>query len=473
MAIKTPASIIAEICPRYAKGPTKEYLLTYDSSSQTLEPVYFWILDFMNNLFSGKVKKLVDNFTSSPGSGHFSELMMKATRMQEESMKIYGMVNTVIKSVINLLYDLKEFQIRLKNYDDANSKNKDIAIVGLLSLKQIWMDQVDIKRGRGSINMLAQDLNFVTLRDAFMAVNTLKEIDKVDLNERVRRILKIRLEEFLEWQKRSETELRKRFEIEKTYLKTQVNTVKSYARWAKPYLIAAEQLRMKEQDRYDPNIVNTFNTIILELTLLGQKQVKVAEASIEHELPEGFKNMKMKRDYFSCVLINFKFRGIPQKIAQQGHFAFGGKADVSFSSYALNSEELELLQKKLEESDFDSSLKLVEGMTEDSLGQLKQDIEEFLEDKGKKQANEKAERDERNVNPFAALLGLNNKKKENPEEKPKSDKKEIKDIKDIKKDSYAESVIRDYAEAGAKSSCYTVYDIYKKGHGMASTPGDA
>ena len=164
--------------------PVRTWKLSYNSSSETLEPLYFCLLDFMNTF--GDVEKLVDTFTSSPGSGHFSELMGKGTRMQEEAMKIYGMVNTVMKSIINLIYDLKEFQLRLKNYDDANSSNPQEAASGSLSLKQIWMDTVDIKRGRGAINMMAQDLQFVTLRDAFMAVNTLKGVDKVDLNERVK-----------------------------------------------------------------------------------------------------------------------------------------------------------------------------------------------------------------------------------------------------------------------------------------------
>src|SRR3989344_8762911 len=66
----------------------EEHKLIYDSSSETLEPVYFWILDMMKDLFKGKVDKLADNFVSSAGSGHFSELMGKASRMQEEAMKM-------------------------------------------------------------------------------------------------------------------------------------------------------------------------------------------------------------------------------------------------------------------------------------------------------------------------------------------------------------------------------------------------
>lgn len=473
--IKTPNQLIAEISPHYKKKgeAAEEYKIVYDSPSETLEPIYFWILDFMNKRSSDGVEKLLDNFTSTTGSGHFSELIGKGTRMQEEAMKIYGIVNTVIKSILNLIYDLKEFQIRLKSYDDANSKKKDVAQSGALSLKQIWMDQVDIKRGRGSINMLAQDLNFITLRDAFMAANSLSEAKKLDLNERVKRILEARLQEFLEWKTRSEAELRKRFEIEKTYLRTQVNTVKLYSRWAKPYLIAAEQLRMKEQDRYKPELVNIFNTVFLELALLGKSKTNVKDAADIHELPEDFKKIRFKRDYYSCVLVDFSFRGIPGKIQGTQHYAFGGRAQASFKAYALNNEEIKLLKSRLEESYFDDSLKLVEGMTEESLGQLKEDIDEFLEETPKEEIEyEKAA--EQDVNPFAALVGFGVKKPKIKEENAAGGKKdsEFEKLKKegITKDNYAESVVRKYTEKKAEDICFSIYDVYKKVHDMASTP---
>src|SRR3989344_7557519 len=224
--VEKVSKTIEEISPYYQKlkGPSEEHTIVYDSPGETLEPVYFWILDFMRTMFKGKVEKLADNFTSSPGSGHFAELGARATRMQEEGMKVMGAINTVLKSVINIIYDLKDFEIRLEHYKAAESKDKDKAESGMLALKQIWMDNVDIKRGRGSINMLAQDLQFVTLRDAFMIAKSAEDVEKLDLNDRVKRILKPRIEEFLEWKKRSEAELKKRYEIEKSYLKNQLNS---------------------------------------------------------------------------------------------------------------------------------------------------------------------------------------------------------------------------------------------------------
>ncbi len=440
--------------------PAAQHQLIYNSSVQTLEPVYFWILDFMNGMFGNNVEKLVDNFASSPGSGHFAELNSKANQLQQQGMAVLGQVNGILKGIINVIYDLKEWQITLSHYDTSNSKDKNISGTGLLALKQRWMDKVDIQRGQGSINGLSSgNLQFVTLRDAFMAVNTIEEADKLDLNDRVKRILKPRIQEFYEWKKRSEAELRKRFEIEKTYLRSQVESLKLYSRWAKPYLKAAQQLTMSDRLAGRPELVNIFNTVFLELTLMGQSKIKVEEAVYDKDLPYEFKKMKL-RNYNSVVFIDFNFRGIPNRLPQGGHYVFGGRAEVTFKAYALSDGEIKLLKKRLSESDLNDSLKLVEGMTDDSLAQIKIDIDEFLGDK-EKEKKEKEENDD--INPFSALFSfLKPKTKSEDKNKEKSDK--------IKPDSYAEKYVRNFAEAKAINSCYAIFDVYKKAHDMASFP---
>jgi len=272
----------------------------------------------------------------------------------------------------------------------------------------------------------------------------------------VKRILKPRIKEFLEWKDRSEKELEKRFEIEKSYLKSQVNSLKLYTSWLKPYLIAAEQLKMKEPGKY-PSLVKAFNTIILQLVLLGKKSLNIPAAVTAKELPPKFDRINFKRKYYSCVVIEFVFRGIPSRISQQAHYVFGGRAEVNFKAYALNDDELELLNKKLSEESIEESLKLIEGVTTESLEQIKEDIEYFLSEEKKPEEKEKKEG---NVNPFYALIGGYNKK---PEEKKE-------EVKVVKKDSYEESLLRALAETQAKETCYTIFDVYKKAHGMASLP---
>jgi len=471
--------IIKEISPYY-KNPRNGqpngsvHNLVYDSPAEALEPLYFWIHDYMGKQMP--IEKLIDNFASSPGSGHFSELGGKKTQMQEQASRILATINSVLRSVLNLIYDLKEFKIRLSHYDAASSSDKGKKYAGILSLKQIWMDKVDMQRGQGSINALSSgNLQFVTLRDAFLSVNTAEEVNKLDLNDRVKRLLTPRVQEFYEWKKRSEQELRKRFEIEKAYLKSQVDALKLQTRWAKPYLKAASRLEQEESLAKSSALVTAFNTMLLQLTLLGKKEFKVKESTWDNrfggrDLPEEFEKLQDKgkiRKYYSIILVDFLFTGIPNKVGQQ--FVFGGRADMTFKTYALNEDELELLKYKLEKENMAEALNLIEGMTKDSIEALQLDIDEFLGDK------EEVKKESPNTNPFSALFSVfksKKKMKKTKEEEEKAYEEKMKKFeeKGIKKDTYAESYVRNFAIATAMDKGFNIYDTLKKAYGMGSVP---
>ncbi|MBA7605867.1 hypothetical protein ES703_13002 [subsurface metagenome] len=444
-----------------------EHKLVYDSSSETLEPVYFFILDLMDD-FDLATEKFADNFSATPGSGHFAELAQRATIMQQQASKIMADIGIVLRSVLNIIYDLKEFRIRLQYYDDLKLDKKDKKEAALLSLKQIWMDKVDITKGNSSIKAMAFQAGFQTLIDAFLVAKDEKDVNKLDLNDRVKRILKPRIQEFTLWLEQSEKELKKRYEIERTYLRSQVNALKLYSRWAKPYLRATQKLEMKEFGR-EPALVKVFNTILLELTLLGKLKLKVRDSALEGKLPADFAKERflksLKREYYSCILVDFKFRGIPQRISSnQPHYVFGGKAEVTFRAYSLNDDELEEINKELEKSDIGDVLRLIEGTTTESLEQLQDEINFFLEEKSEEETKSKF-RDE--SNPFLALIGHYEKKSEAPKES-KSLKKPSED-KPIKPDNFNESEhLRTLAAENAVETAFKLFDVYKKAHGMPS-----
>ncbi len=438
-------------------GTEAKHTIVYDSSSETLEPIYFFLLDLMQE-FGLKVEKLVDNFTSSPGSGHFGELGQRLTVMQQQGSKLMGDINTVVRSILNLIYDLKEFKIRLGYYDDLNDKDERIKQAARLSLKQIWMDRVDSQKGNSALKIMAStQVGFVTLIDAFLAADSLEEANKLDLNDRVKRIIIGRVAEFELWLKESGRELRKRYELEKTYLRSQVSSLKLYVRWAKPYLRTAQQLEMTQiGGARNPEYIKTFNTILLQLTLLGKVELK------SDDLPPEIKKIKPKRKYYSCYVVDFKFRGIPQRVSGQGHYAFGGRAEVTLSAYSLNEDELKAIDEKLNESDIEDGLKLIEGMTTESLEQLQGDIDYFLnEDSEKEKENKKNSED---VNPFLALIGYY----ESPSKK-ESKSEEKKSVFPIRKDDWFElKILRETAGVIAKDNAFTLFDVYKKAHGMVS-----
>ena len=446
----------------YNKGkPLANFNLTYDAQTGQLEPIYYWLLDFIQDM-GIDTRKITDNFTSSPGSGHFLDMEQRQSKMRQEAMTTLGGINQIIKSVINLLYDLKEFEMRLENYKDAHSKDKQKREAGILGLKQIWLDNVDIKRGNTSIKGMAfSQSSFATLIDAFMIVQDEKlrggNEKELDLNDRVKRLLKQKIVEFNKWAELSEKELRKRYEIQRAYLKSQVESLKLYTAWTRPYLKAAEQLMMKGFEK-NPALVNAFSTTMFELVLFGKKEYK--------QLPYGIKDYKMRRKYYSCFVVSFKYRGhVGQKVTQRGDygFALGGRTDVGFKCYTLNDEELRLVEKELEKQDLEDSFKFIQESTDRSLEELKDEIEHFLEDDPYK--DKEKDKKEDDINPFSAIWSLFQ-----PMMKKSIKNKYISNIKELKKDNYVEKAVREFAGKNAQNLLYVIYDVYKKAHGMASSP---
>ena len=461
--------------------PLSAYQLGFDSQQNQLEPSYYWLLDWVGER-GWKWEKLVDNFMASPGSGQFSEMNMKATKMQDEGIKILGGMNQVIKSVLNLVYDLKEFELRLAHYDDAKSTDSKKKEQGMLALKQIWLDNVDLKRGRGSIHQMAAEMGFTTLREAFMMANSQEDLKKMNsdedgglINDQVLRILIPRLSEFLKWVDYSEKELRKRFSIEKNYLKSQVETIKLYSGWMKPYLIAAEKLRQRGFGKHEA-LVNSFSTSMFQLEIFTEKDASFGDGD-----PHEFH--KLKRDYRSVMVIDFEFRGhVSQRVTQKGDygFAMGGKINIFYKCYAMNDEEIAAAKALLDKADRDASLDFSSDVAAEALKDLKEDLDYFLmsdEDKAKEEAKmKKAEGKSDDVNPFAALFGFGKEKrvkKEKVDVKELKTKEEIEEfVGNIKKDNFIERRLRGKAAETATTWLYFAYDIYKKAHMMASAVDD-
>jgi hypothetical protein len=434
------------------KNPIEKHKLVYDSFSQALEPIYFWILDYINGRY-GKSEKLIDNFMTSPGSSQFGEMGSRATRMQEEAMKMLGTAGAIVKSILNIVYDLKEFKIRLNNYDDLKSKDKARKSAALLSLKQVWLDQVDFaKRGTTSLKQMAAQFDYVTIIDAFMVANSLEHVKKLDLNDRVKRILEQRVLEFQNWIKESEQELRKRFEIEKIYLKNQVNSVKLYARWIKPYLKAAQQLEQRGSE--SAALVSSFNTTLLELTILGRRKIDIDLEIKRDNFPKSFKKLNFK-NYQPMIIVEFKYRAAPERISQgaQSGYGYRGSVEIEFTSYALTDPELAVLRAELEKDDLGDLMKMIEGSTTDSLDKIQVDLDEFLgpdSDKGNKKKGE-----ESLFSSFSSLF--------------KTESSKVKQSKKgLTKDTDSETLIRNQAIIDARMRCRGIYNAYKGSNQMPS-----
>jgi hypothetical protein len=415
-----------------------------------------------------KVEKTHEAMSPTVTSAFFGDMSIRRTAMERRVTEIMTSVNAVIKSIINLLYDLKEFDIRLQIYDDYHEDKSGAEE----ELKRIWMDEVDVRKGTGSIHNLTtqQQYQFVTLRDAFYTAKGVKQVEDMDLNKRVKNILKSRLKEYEKWVKESERELRQRRKIELTYLKSQVNSLKLYTQWARPYLKAIKRLGFKDIETSMPDIVSSFNQTWIEISLRAKKDLYMLEVLKEkkfskEEREKGKAGLKM----CGVVEIIFKYRTMPlsvEKVGQQTGYGATGKVEVDFKSYAFTEDEYEKLLKEEEKED----LELIEGMTKDSLLAMKEDLDEYMEEIESGKEIEDKKKESRTFigdiwGAFRENYGRGEKKKGT---KVKKKKKRSRRSRLSLFRGMNEETFRNYVANGIADNTFTIYDTYKKAYGLFS-----
>ncbi len=460
------------------KSFVNKYEMEIHSFTTSIEPYYFWLIDFLKKI-GYKIEKHKEQMAASVVSQFFGEMSARRQHLEKRGMEILATVNTVIKSIVNLLYDLREFDRRLAVYDDLHSNDPKKKEAARMTLKRIWMDEVDVRKGGASINaMTAQrGLEFTTLRDAFMIAKSLEDIDKMDLNDRVKRILKGRLEEYLKWEQESEKELRQRRKIELAYLKAQVESLRLYSMWAKPYLKAAQMLSFKEPKLTDTELIQAFDQSVIEIVVRGTKKCY---------LKEFFKPMGLEKKYspplmrkttigekvyseeemgamkaakggpfaYSVIELRFIWRTKPAMVSQAqtgGAFRQLGKLNIQFIGYAMTPDEYKALKKQEEYE----AMKFIEGLTTQSLEAMREELEKYLNEL---EIEEKKKKEKEFTPILDRILGTSTKKSGGILSSLFTNKKIL------------EQRAKELAINVTADRLFTLYDVFKKAHRFKSFP---
>ncbi len=450
--------------------------------TSSLEPYYFWMLDFFKKV-GYKVEKTKEEMGASVVSQFFGELSVRKQQFERRGVEILGNVNTVVKSIINLLYDLREFDRKLKIYDDLHKGDKKNKTAARLTLKRIWMDEVDVRKGNASIHVMSsqQGPQFAVLRDAFMIADNQEDLEKMDVQDRTKRILKGRLQEYLKWEEESEKELRQRRKIELAYLKSQVESLRLYSKWARPYLKAAQMISFKEPSINDPELIQAFDQNVIEIILRGKKDYSIKSFIEPGAFPVSYKPPLMKKSPMPTVIepkvfseseikrmsarkggpiahsvieIRFTYRARPTMVSQSqqgggGAYRQLGKINVEFIGYAMTPEEYSNLKKQEEQE----AMKFIEGLTTDSLEGMREELEEYLEE------IELSEKDKKKGKKIPILdrflkTGSSGGGAAFP----------------VFGRSILEKKARELARIKTSEGLFLLYDIFKKAHGFKSFP---
>ncbi len=237
-------------------------------------------------------------------------------------------------------------------------------------------------------------------------------------------------------------------QIERSLLRSKIESLKLYARWLGPYLKQARQL--EQNAKRTASLVNLFNSAVAEVTLLAQREYPVNEDVDRGDLPRFILQAK-RRDLFSVLILELKFRAAPERTAG-GAYGYRGRFELTLTSYALNAEELAALRRELDRDNLDTTMRALGGDSGKAIAELVKQVETLVAGPVKEKEPEPDD-----PNPFTSLFAF--KKTFGSENKRIEPGGET--VAPIIPDSEIEQVIRSQAILDARRRCLQLYNHCK------------
>jgi hypothetical protein len=452
--------------------PHHRYQIQLEDFRMSLEEIYFWELEWVttNQGYPKQwIKKIKDVFSASEQSSFFGAAWQRIGLQQDKVSQFLATVGKMVKEVFQLVREIRIIDERLAYYNDSYRKGpgSDSAEI---TLKGIWIDLVEQgSKNPASVYGMARELQFIVLPDLFFKYHpqTAEEVeqmvDRIEFNAKVKEVLKRKLRSYIEWKKHTFSELKTKRIFTLRYLRQHYDIIQMYLAWVRPYLQNIRRMHLADRTS-SPELVNAFETSLIELEFLAKKFPQSIEQDLEPKINEHV---------HSVVIATFDFRTKPQMNYQQDYQRgpiHVGMVDMQLRGYAWTQKEIDNYIKMREEEDMeligeiDSSIKAaMQGMGDE----LKKYLEEAQEDFSKKynqpvEGGEKGKKPKLSGdNPFAALFGgfgeIFTSFRSNPKEKrPKSI------------DKWTLQQERKVAQREVKTNVWYLYKDFKKTHGMLS-----
>ena len=392
------------------RSPVEQHTLTLDHTDEPLEPIYFNLLDDLQSREGWRVTKLVDTVEGTHGAGFSSDLTRRVQQQQHNAAELMTRMQNQVRALMDQWHKWRERKDNLNTYEAANEPDGPDQETALWALQNRW---------RRTAN---PDLQSDALKSAAA---------------------------FEHWRQQSERKLRSQLAMDRQLLRSQLQFLKLQAGWLKPYL----QPHQAKQSKGDPDLVTAFNTAIFEVVLLVEPASDLEHAVRQRELPRMLLGKRHRRPE-PLLIIELRFRAIPER-TKGASYAYRGRAELTFTSYALNDDELDIFIRELQRSEWGEVLGLLEQDTAANLDSLLSDLDELLAESPAEPKSKAPTKQE--ANPFSALFSLG--------ELFRSEEKNattVKPTEPLKPDTDVERVLRSVALLEARVLCLELYEQEKR-----------
>lgn len=360
--------------------------IIFEKKGKIVESFY---VDLINALKADgwEIVKHFERISITPMATGAGPIVQRLTTHQDRVTtlgKTIGEFTRTAFTIFNDIMKLEQLVMLINQYKNAKDESEKSS--ALKRLKQYWAMKVDpAESGAGSIDSLAARYGMAVLRDAFYAVDSIKEAEKLDINERVKRILLIKLRSFFNWLELSMDDAPRRLNLLRKSLKQHIQWIKTYIEWMKPYLRVTKALRFFRPDR--PDILELLDQTLITSGFFAFKEIK-------------FDNQR----FLICVYILVdeisKTRGVPVRPAGETVVRYG-TLEVTMKCYAINDKE----KKNIIEAIKSEEERIVEEELGSAIVDMVREMEDYLKEMEKKTKKY-----------YEKLLGVEERKEEKKKE---------------------------------------------------------
>lgn len=299
------------------QDPVERHTLVYDALGDSLERIYFKLLDLLERQLGWQVIKLVDLVDATPGSTLAQQWGQRSSRAIDETLKLFHSAQEHTQRLLAPLEELERLREQVRLVDDFRSSDPARRNTATEALKREW---------------LARDWN---------PDGHAKQSDVGDDTA------------FRAWIEQRRVQLVTRSSAVTGEARAHLQTIRLYAQLLQPIL--GDESDSPDTPSTKPGLVSAFNTANVRVVLMAQRSDFRAEQISTGKLPKWLGKAR-HRPSIPTLLAEVLFRAIPEQ-ARTGGFVFRGRAEITVTSCALRQDELELVQLVIEQAAIERLLK--------------------------------------------------------------------------------------------------------------------
>lgn len=439
--------------------PISKYFMSLESWHNSIEPYYYWCINYLGDIGFGVIDKVTDIFTAAEHSSFYGAAGQRLALAQDRVSQYLATIGKMVKDMFQLVRELRIIDERLGYYRGALGIDKNGKPLpggpqhaSELALKGLWVDLVDGvvggQRTGSNLFTMAQQLQFTTLPDFFFKVTARKgqSVDdavkeQAQVNESVQNALKRKLEQYYKWRDTTYQETLNRRKFTLKYLYQHNKTIEMYIKWVKPYLKHIERLSGDTKLLDNPRIITAFESSLVEVEIIARMR---SEFSDKH---------------FVCIMLTFEYSTkptmqYPGDTGQHRGPIHVGTTRITWRSYTWTDEQIKNYISMRNRQDveliasIDSSLQAAMDALGDDLMQYINEVE--AETSPHEEKEELKKPIEELGKGLKKMFGV--------------------DLKELVEGIFpkGEKSSPSAPELDAKRYCFIHYNIFKKSHGLLS-----